>query len=140
MTLVIRVVVLCLVCVACLAAESPGPAQRAEAFLTQLGKNESDAACDALFADSGMAEIKPQAITAMKSQVKVALGMYGKMTGFEKISETEFSPSLKRLTYLQKFEQYPVIWEMYFYKIKDKWVLNQIYFNDQPATVLTARP
>ena len=140
MTHILRAVLLCLVCGVCLAAENPGPTQLAEAFLTQLGKNEPDAALDNLFAGSGMAELKPQAITAMKSQVKVALGLYGKMTGFEKISETEFSPSLKRITYLQKFEQYPVIWEMYFYKIKDKWVVNQIFFNDQPATVLTARP
>jgi hypothetical protein len=29
---------------------------------------------------------------------------------------------------------------MYFYRIKDRWVVNQVYFNDQPATVLTARP
>ena len=140
MTLTFRVVLLCLVCGASLAAENPGPVQMSEAFLAQLGKNEPDAALDALFAGSGMAELKPQAITAMKSQVKVALGLYGKMTGFEKISETEFSPSLKRMTYLQKFEQYPVIWEMYFYRIKDRWVVNQVYFNDQPATVLTARP
>lgn len=140
MTHILRVVLLCLVCGVCLAAENPGPTQLAEAFLTQLGKNEPDAALDNLFAGSGMAELKPQAITAMKSQVKAALGLYGKMTGFEKISETEFSPSLRRVTYLQKFEQYPVIWEMYFYKIKDKWVVNQIFFNDQPATVLTARP
>lgn len=140
MTLVFRVVLLCLLSGACLAAENPGPAQLAETFLTRLGKNEPDAAIDALFAGSGMAELKPQAITAMKSQVKVALGMYGKMTGFEKIGETEFSPSLKRMTYLQKFEQYPVIWEMYFYRNKNQWVVNQIFFNDQPATVLTARP
>jgi hypothetical protein len=140
MTLIFRVVLLCLVSAAGIAAESPDPAQLAEAFLTQLGKNESDAACDTLFAGSGMAELKPQAITAMKSQVKVALGMYGKMIGFEKIGETAFSPSLKRMTYLQKFEQYPVIWEMYFYRNKNQWVVNQIFFNDQPAAVLTARP
>ena len=112
----------------------------AEAFLTQLGKGESDAAIDALFAGSGMAELKPQALTAMKSQVKVSLGVYGKATGFERISDVDFSPSLKRMTYLHKFEQYPVIWEMYFYKHKDKWVVNQIMFNDQPAVMLGARP
>lgn len=138
MTNIFRAVLLCLVSGICAAAESP--AQVAEAFLTQVGKGESDAALDTLFAGSGMAELKPQAITAMKSQVKVALGIYGKANGFERISEVDFSPSLKRTTYLQKFEQYPVMWEFYFYKSKDKWAVNQIFFNDQPAAVLGARP
>lgn len=133
-----RVALLCLIAGTCAAAESP--AQIAEAFLTQLGRGESDAALDALFAGSGMAELKPQAITAMKSQVKVALGIYGKAIGAEKINEVDFAPSLKRVTYLQKFEQYPVIWEMYFYRNKDKWVVNQVFFNDQPALVLGTRP
>jgi hypothetical protein len=138
MTHILRAVLLCLVSGVCAASESP--AQMAEAFLTQLGKGESDAALDSLFAGSGMAELKPQAIIAMKSQVKVALGICGKASGFERISEVDFSSSLKRTTYLQKFEQYPVIWEMYFYKNKDKWVVNQIVFNDQPAVMLGARP
>jgi hypothetical protein len=112
----------------------------AEAFLAQLGKGESDAAIDTLFAGSGMTELKPQALTAMKSQVKVSLGVYGKAIGVERINEVDFSPSLKRMTYLHKFELYPVIWEMYFYRSKDKWVVNQVFFNDQPAAVLGARP
>ena len=115
------------------------PPQKAEAFLAQLSAGETDQALDKVFAGSGMAELKPQAVMAMKSQVKVALGVYGKAIGFEKIDEVEFSPSLKRVTYLQKFELYPVIWEMYFYRAKDSWVLSNILFNDQLAVALGAK-
>lgn len=115
------------------------PSEKAEAFLTQVAAGQPEEALDKIFARSGLAELKPQALLTMKSQMKAAMGVYGKAIGFETISETDFSPSLKRLTYLQKFEMYPVVCEMYFYKATDTWVLNNILFNDQLAPVLGAR-
>ena len=136
-----RVLLLCLVSSVCWAQAAPPqtPQQRVETFLKQVGAGQSDQAIDQLFRGSGMAELKPQALMGMKSQTKAAMGVYGKVVGFEKIQEVDFSSSLKRFTYLQKFEQYPVIWEFYFYKPKDTWVVNHVVFNDQPGMLLGAK-
>lgn len=133
----LRIVFLCLVSSVCWAQTQPQtPQQRVEAFLKRVATGQSDQAIDELFRGSGMSKLKPQALAGMKSQTKAALALYGKAIGFEKIQEVDFAASLKRFTYLQKFEQYPVIWEIYWYKPKDTWVVNQIVFNDQPGALL----
>jgi hypothetical protein len=136
-----RIVLLCLVSSVCWAQAAPPqtPQQRVETFLKQVAAGQSDQAIDQLSRGSGMAELKPQALQGMKSQTKAAMEVYGTAIGFEKIQEVDFSGSLKRFTYLQKFERYPVIWEVYFYKPKDTWVINQIVFNDQPGVLLGAK-
>lgn len=114
------------------------PSERVEQFLRQVTTSESDQALDALFAGSGFAESKPQDIITLKSQTKMAMGLYGIPIGIEKIREEDISPSLKRLVYLQKFEKYPVGWEFYFYKPKDKWLLYQLNFKDQIGSFVGA--
>ena len=115
------------------------PSERVEQFLRQVTTSESDKALDQLFAGSGFAETKPQDIVTLKSQTKMAMGLYGTPVGIEKIREEDFSPSLKRLVYLQKFEKYPVAWEFYFYKPKDTWVLNTLNFKDQIGSIVGAQ-
>jgi hypothetical protein len=72
----------------------------------------------------------------MKAQTKNAIAILGKPMGFEKIGERDFSASLKRLVYLQKFAVYPVVWHIYFYRAKDEWVANTIVFNDNIGPLL----
>ena len=124
---------------ACLAAHAQTAPERAERFLDEVATPESDAAFDRLFAGSGFAELKPQALATLKSQTKMAMGLYGKPIGIEKIREEDLSPSLKRLVYLQKFEGYPVAWEFYFYRPKTEWLINQIQFKDQVDSLIGAR-
>lgn len=69
----------------------------------------------------------------------MAMGLYGTPIGIEKIREDDLSPSLKRIVYIQKFERYPVAWEFYFYKPKDKWMINTLNFRDQIALILGAK-
>jgi hypothetical protein len=133
---VVRVVLLCLFSSACWAQS---PAEKVEAFLTQFGAGQSDQALDKLLEGSSMARGKPQMLIAMKSQVKTLLDIYGKPIGFEKMREADFSPSLKRVTYLQKFDQNPVIWEVYFYKAKSAWTVSYVVFNDQLGILLGGR-
>lgn len=115
------------------------PAERVETFLRQVTTPESDAAFDALFENSGFAELKLQDLTTLKSQTRMAMGLYGKPIGLEKIWEEDLSPSLKRIVYLQKFERYPVVWEFYFYKPGDTWVINTLNFKDQVAPLVGAK-
>ena len=111
------------------------PAARVEAFLTNVSA-DSDNALETLFAGSRIGESKPQAWSTMKAQTKSALAIFGKPIGFEKIGERDFSSSLKRLVYLQKFAVYPVVWHVYFYRAKDEWVANSIVFNDTIGPLL----
>jgi hypothetical protein len=112
------------------------PSERVEEFLGQVTTSQSDQAYDQLFAGSGFAEQKPQELKTIKSQTKMAMGLYGKPLGIEKIREEDLSPSIKRLVYIQKFESFPVAWEFYFYKAHDTWTLNTINFKDQISSIL----
>ena len=114
------------------------PAQRAEEFLARVATS-SDSAMDDLFSGSGFAETRPQDLVTLKSQTKMAMGLYGVPLGVEKIREETLSPSLVRLVYLQKFAQFPVAWEFYFYKPKDVWILNTITFKDQIGSLVGAK-
>jgi hypothetical protein len=115
------------------------PSESIERFLLQVATPESDAAFDRLFAGSGFAELKPQELLTLKGQTKMAMGLYGTPIGLEKVLEEDLSPSLKRIVYLQKFEKYPVAWEFYFYKPKDKWVINVLNFKDQIAPLVESK-
>jgi hypothetical protein len=115
------------------------PSESVEEFLRRVTTPESDLAIDRLFAGSGFAEAKPQDIVTLKSKIKMAMELYGSPLGFEKIHEEDLSPSLKRLVYLQKFEQYPVVWEFYFYKPKDTWIINTLNFQDQIGPLVGAK-
>jgi hypothetical protein len=120
-------------------AHAETPSESVERFLRQVTTPESDAAFDRLFAGSGFAELKPQDLVTLKSQTKMAMGLYGTPIGLEKIWEEDLSPSLKRIVYLQKFEKYPVAWEFFFYKPKDAWVINTLNFKDQVAPLVGAK-
>jgi len=112
------------------------PAQRVETFLPAVSSPESDKAIDDLFAGSGFAEKKPQDLMTLKGQIKMAMGLYGQQLGVEKIEEQDLSPSVKRLVYIQKFEEFPVAWEFYFYKAHGQWSLLALNFKDQVSSIL----
>lgn len=122
-----------------LLAQAQTPSERVEVFLRQVATESSDEAFDELFAGSGFSELKPQDLLTLKSQTRMAMGLYGPPIGMEKIREEDLSPSLKRIVYLQKFEKYPVAWEFYFYKPKDTWVINTLNFKDQVAPLVGAK-
>jgi hypothetical protein len=130
-------VVLCLALLAVSAvSQAQTPSEMAEQYLRQVTTSDSDQALDQLFAGSGIDELKPQEILTLKSQTKMAMGLFGTPIGIEKVREEELSPSLKRLVYLQKFERYPVAWEFYFYKPKDRWVINTLNFKDKVSSIV----
>lgn len=135
----LRVLTALTLLVASAAAFAQTPAERVEEFLRQVTTAESDKAMDRLLSGSGLAESKPQDIVTVKSQTKMAMGLYGTPVGIEKIREEDLAPSLKRLVYLQKFEKYPVAWEFYFYKPKDTWVIYTLNFKDEIGLLVGAK-
>jgi hypothetical protein len=57
----------------------------------------------------------------------------GKTIGHEYIGVTSFGESFMKLTYLQKREKHAVVWNFYFYKPKEKWILNTFNYSDRVA-------
>jgi hypothetical protein len=110
-------------------AESPR--DRAERFLARIGSGEVGGAYDDIFAGSPVVTAKPQALDAVKRQTEAALPIYGKALGFELHKEKKFGDSLVRLTYIQKLEQHPVVWQFWFYRPKGSWYVDNVSFNDQ---------
>jgi hypothetical protein len=115
------------------------PASRFEGFLSNVVAT-TDTAIDDVFAGSGMAETKPQALAAMKAQLKGLFPLYGKSLGFEKVSEKDISPSLKKLVYIQKFERTLVVWIGYYYRAKDEWVASNVTYGEEYPKIFNSYP
>lgn len=107
------------------------PKEQAEQFLSDLMKGDVETAYDTIFAGTKMAELKPQAVSGLKTQTKSVFPLYGTPFAYEIIHNENLSPSLQRIVYILKFDLTPTTWEFYFYKARDKWTLNKITFYDQ---------
>jgi hypothetical protein len=107
------------------------PSEKSESFFQSIIKGDVTQAYDQLFIGSSIPKDKPQAVTLLKQQTKTGLPFYGEIINYELVSKEEFGKSLTRLVYILKSEKHPTIWELYFYKPKNNWVLSNIQFNDQ---------
>jgi len=112
------------------------PADIASRFLENSGGDQSDAAVEKLFEGSGFADRKPLDMAALKGQLKEIKKIYGQDFGVELVEDIELSPSLRRLIYIQKFNDSPVVWRFYFYKPKDRWMITSLNFQEQVSEVL----
>ena len=97
--------------------------------LVEVGKISE--AYDRLFVGSQIPAQKPQAVDMLKSQTSSLLPLYGNIVGLEKIRDEKIGRSIVRLVYVLKLEIAPTIWEFYYYKPKDQWILTTVRFNDQ---------
>jgi hypothetical protein len=111
-------------------AQSKIPVQMAEKFFGMVEKGKIGEAYDQLFQGSMIPVTKPQAVETMKKQTESGLSIFGKIFGYEKIREERFGSSILRLVYVVKSEKFPTVWEFYFYKAKNDWVLGNLKFND----------
>jgi len=104
------------------------PNERIEAFLTGVAK-DSDAAVDKLFKGSREEKISGKVADQLKARLKTTIPILGRYSGFDKLSDKELGPSLRRLVYLQKFESLPALWVIYLYKSgPNEWIINTMNF------------
>lgn len=116
---------------AAIASESASPQQMAETFFQSIEKGDISGGYDRLFTGSSIPQDKPQAVTLIKQQTQSGLPLYGKILGHEFIKQEKFGTSIVRMIYVLRSEKSPTIWEFYFYKSKDAWILANILFNDE---------
>lgn len=107
------------------------PTQQVDSFFQELQKGDHSKAVDNLYASNLLIQKKSQALTVMKQQLGMLGPLYGSLIGSELIVEEQLSPSLIRIVKVAKHESHPVIWEFYFYRAKDKWIISQGMFGDQ---------
>lgn len=107
------------------------PSKQVEMFFSELSVGKTNEAIDNLYASNPAMQQKIQALTVLKQQLASLTPLYGNMLGNEKLSHEELSPSLVRIVQMAKHELHPVVWEFYFYKPKNKWIISQAMFVDQ---------
>jgi len=112
-------------------ADDTTPKHIVESFFDSVVKSKISNAYDLLFSGSSIPKDKPQAVSMLKQQTASGLQMYGKILGYEYISEEKFGTSIIRYVYVLKSEKGPTEWEFYFYKPKGSWFLANVTFNDQ---------
>lgn len=107
------------------------PTKQVEMFFKDQSNRKVSESIDNLYSNNPAMQQKVQALTFLKQQLASVSVLYGNLIGNENISKEELSPSLVRIVQVAKYDIHPVVWEFYFYKPKDKWIVSQAMFVDQ---------
>jgi len=72
-------------------------------------------------------------LNSLKMQQPIMDQRFGKTIGMELSHIEEVGESLMLISYIQKFEKHVMRWKFYFYKPKNRWVLNTFKTDDSIA-------
>ena len=86
---------------------------------------------DNLFESNPAMQQKLQMLVVLKQQLETISVVFGDFVGMEEVVEEEITPSITRIVAVAKYEQHPVVWEFWFYKPHDEWIVSQAVFSDQ---------
>ena len=85
-----------------------------------------------------MREVSPlpasefDALEAMtEQQLDTVRPRFGEIIGYERVSVRKLSASVIECIYLAKFERHALRWRFYFYRPRDKWLLNSVKWDDK---------
>lgn len=76
--------------------------------------------------ENEMSMLQMQTIT----QLNTIAPRFGKIIGYEFVSEKNINDFVLKLVYAQKHQKHIVIWTLVFYKPQDSWIVNAVLFND----------
>ena len=107
------------------------PEIQVENFFKDLSTGKVNEAIDNLYYSNPLMYQKIQQLTLLKQQVGMISTLFGKHIGVEEYSNELVTPSIKKIVKVEKFENHPVVWEFFFYKPNDKWIISKGTFNDQ---------
>jgi hypothetical protein len=107
------------------------PSSQVEQFFTELAVGKVNESIDNLYASNPIMQQKIQALTVLKQQLASLTPLYGEVMGTENITNEKLSPSITRIVQVAKHTVHPIVWEFYFYKPKNKWIISQAMFVDQ---------
>jgi len=107
------------------------PTEQAEAFFADIAAGKSNDAVDRLYASNPAMQQKLQTIALVKQQLSTIQTLFGSQIGTDTVRMEQITDSITRIVIVAKHELHPVIWELYFYRPQDKWIVSQALFNDQ---------
>lgn len=111
------------------------PRNQVSSFFKDLKAGDYSEAIDKLYSSNPLMSQKSQQLTMLKQQLGSISALYGSFINNENMNIEELSSSVIRIVEVAKHEHHPIIWEFYFYKPKDKWIISQGLFVDQFQTV-----
>jgi hypothetical protein len=124
-------VVLALAAPAAAQTQTDGQMQRiADGFFTSLKAGEFVKAYQDIWRGTPM-DKKQADVEAMITQTGSAFQLYGKMDGWETVSEETVAPSFRRHTYLVRTDVGPLFFRMQFYRRASGWSVYRLDFADQ---------
>lgn len=115
-------------CCANVAYADDTPRARVETMFTAFQPGNLDQAIDA-FAKGSF--IRPELVDQLKAQTHATIPTEKKVLGFEFIEEINFGQSIKRLTYVLKTADQPLVWRFTFYKPGGAWLPQKVIFGDE---------
>lgn len=107
------------------------PEEQVKSFLKSTISGDPNVAIDSLFASNPVVAQKVQQLALLKQQVNTVNTLYGRPFAHENVVVEKISPSVTRIVEIVKHELQPIVWEFYFYKPKNKWIISQALFADQ---------
>ncbi len=105
------------------------PAEKLDLFFLALKAGQTDAAYEALVANTIIAERKED-VTSLKLRTKEAIESYGPVSGYEIVDEKIVGSSLLRRTCISLNSDLPLRWRFYFYRSEGAWRLVDIRVDD----------
>ncbi|HEX7945312.1 MAG TPA: hypothetical protein VF495_11635, partial [Phenylobacterium sp.] len=112
------------------AQSANSPAALAEAFFTQVQAGEVLKAYQDMWRGSAIMDKKQADVENIAAQNQAILRSYGKVLGWELMSEKVIAPSLVERLYLLRTENVPLFYKVQFYRPGTKWIVGNIYFTD----------
>ncbi len=107
------------------------PKQQVADFFKDLSAGKNNEAIDNLFLSNPTMKQRMQELTLLKQQILMIESIYGKSIGQEDFAIEQPTKSITRIVTVDNHEHHPIVWEFYFYKSGDKWIVSHATFNDQ---------
>ncbi len=111
------------------------PKQKVETFLSGLMAGKIISAYDALLKDSDIPKKFPQGVFELKKQTETLLPLNGKLLGYEQLASKQYGKSVQRYDYLLKSENGLTVWEFYFYKPHNQWLVEKVNFSQDVSDI-----
>ncbi|MBM3252624.1 MAG: hypothetical protein FJZ16_00010 [Candidatus Omnitrophica bacterium] len=103
---------------------------RLDAFFAQLQSSNMEPAVMDLVKGT-LIENKTQELNLVIGQLRNLPIIYGPILNVEQLDTKYVGDSLLMVKYLVKLRDHPAIFEFYYYKVQDNWMLLKFWFNDQ---------
>lgn len=94
-------------------------------------KEDPMKALDELFATNIWMSKNQDGIDNLKFKLKENAALIGNYIGYEEIEKTTVGNSLKTIFFIVKYERQPLRFVFRYYKPKDKWQIQNFYFDEE---------